>query len=345
MSRPLLHKCAGIVLFLAVVAAFIMLRSASMDQSYKDHLQAKTKRISASFAAFFAKNEYSYETVRPYITETSSQYSDLALLVAFDGASPIANCPNTANFDDMEVYDQIKNDVWSGKFLSTSQTSVVESYYNNKKFYILSASAGKGLLTFVYPRKLPVSFILRFLLEILAVGCIAAACIGMAYLNIQKRLAAAAVKPKSHPKTKAADKSAPKTKAHEKAAPKQKAASRLEPFLLERFSAIAGSVGAESLTLSTINAKSGKPDWIMTSDGDRISRSKIKGESADTRVQILSELAHGSHILRDRSRKVLIPVVINERLAAVIAIMRTKKFTGKEISQIKHSLSGIADFF
>jgi hypothetical protein len=316
-----------------------------MDQSYKDHLQAKTKRISASFAAFFSKNEYSYETVRPYITETSSQYTDLALLVAFDGVSPIANCPNTANFDDMEVYDQIKNDVWSGKFLSASQTSVAESYYNNKKFYIISASAGKGMLTFVYPRKLPISFILRFLLEILAVSCITAACIGMAYLHIQKRLTAAPKKPKKSAKTKAAEKTAVKARTQEKTAPKTKALPRLEPFLLDRFSAIAGSVGAESVTLSTIGIKTGKPDFLMTSDGEKISKSKIKGESADTRAQILGELRHGSHILRDRSRKVLIPVVINERLAAVVAVARSRKFTGKEITQIQHALSGIADFF
>ena len=77
----------------------------------------------------------------------------------------------------------------------------------------------------------------------------------------------------------------------------------------------------------------------------KIVRAKIKGETVDSRSQILNELSKGSHVLRDRSKRVLIPVLQNNILCAIISVSRTKKFTGKEISRIKTAMSGIADFF
>ena len=117
------------------------------------------------------------------------QYSDLALVVVFDSDNrPILLDPNLTILNKPELYDPISSDVMSGKFPATAQIAVTEKYYNSKKFYILSSFSGKGILTLAFPRSLPVAFILRFLLEIIAVSSIAAACIGIGYLMLMKRL-------------------------------------------------------------------------------------------------------------------------------------------------------------
>ena len=85
MTRPFLHKCAGIAAFIAILAAFTALRSASLDHSYQEHLSSKTKKISSTFDAFFLKNEFSKDTITPYLKETLfTRYPDLAFAPVFD---------------------------------------------------------------------------------------------------------------------------------------------------------------------------------------------------------------------------------------------------------------------
>lgn len=340
MTRPFLHKCAGIAAFTAILAGFIVLRSSSLDQSYRDHLTSRTKKISSTLDAFFSKNEFSKDTIGSYLKETTMRHTDLALIaVSGDDGRVLLLSKNNAILAEPEIYDQVADEVYAGRFPASDRITITERYYQSRKFYILPARGAKGVLTLVFPRSLPVAFILRFILEIIAVGCIAAACIGMIYLTLQKRLGAPSAKQKKQPAAKEKEPKKPEPK------PVKKAALKLEPFLLDRFSSIAGHTGAESIMLSTFNAKTGRPDTQLVSDGERIIKTKIKGETADTRVQILAELRRGSHILRDRSRKVLIPVVADGELAAVVSVSRSKKFEGKEISKIKQSLSGIAEFF
>ena len=337
MTRPFLHKCACAPAFLGILAVFILIRSASLDRSYKEYVTGKAAQISSSFDSFFAKNEFSKDTIQSHMKETPSRYKDLALLAISgeDGRvilwDPIY--PDTGNLD---TYNAIVNDIDSGKFPASAKISVAEQYYKSRKFYIIPVHGEKSILTLVFPRSLPVSFILRFILEIIAVGCITAAFAGIVYLTLQKRLVPVSAKSRKQPKEKA-------PKQESRAA--KKTAPRLEPFLLESFSAIAGATGAETLTLTALNAKTGKPESVLVSDGDRIIRTKVKGETADTRAQILEELRHGSHILRDRSRKVLIPVIAHGALSAVVSVSRGKKFTGKDIAQIKHAMSGIDGCF
>ena len=338
MTRPFFFFFSGIADFIAILAAFTALRSASLDHSYRDHLSARTKKISATFDAFFLKNEFSKDTITPYLKETLfTRYPDLAFATVFDPDGQII--VSLMNKDDPEVYGQVYDDIYAGRFPVSDTGAIAEKYYKSRKYYILPARGAKGILTLVFPRSLPVAFILRFILEIIAVGCIAAACIGMIYLTLQKRLSAVNAKPKKQPKAKEKEPKKPEPKPVKKAAPK------LEPFLLESFSAVAGLTGAESVLLSTISAKTGKPEYQLVSDGERIIKTKIKGETADTRTQILAELRRGSHILRDRSRKVLIPVIAHGVFSAIVSVSRGKKFTGRDIAQIKHALSGIDGCF
>ena len=53
MSRPFFYKSTGILLFIIIVTAFIFLRSASLDRSYKNYLIGRTNPYIIILCIFF----------------------------------------------------------------------------------------------------------------------------------------------------------------------------------------------------------------------------------------------------------------------------------------------------
>jgi hypothetical protein len=308
-----------------MVTAFTVLRSSSLDRSYRNHLTERTKNISVSFDTFFSKNEFSRDTISSYLKEVTSRYTELALIaVAGDDGRVILLSKNNSILSEPEIYDLVADDIYSGKFPASGSISISEKYYKSSKFYIIPAVNSKGSLTLVYPRRIPIALIIRFILEIIAVSSITAAIIGMAYLIIMKRT------------------SSPEKKEEKKTAKQEK--KTIGSFLGTAFTAVADEFGTTAASLSMLNPKNSKSEQVFFFDDDSDEQTRAKNEKADLRPEIITELKNGSHVLREKSCRVLIPVIVKGSLCAIFAVSRKKKFTGKDIARLKEILAGIDEF-
>ncbi|MGL4368805.1 MAG: hypothetical protein ACRCUT_03925, partial [Spirochaetota bacterium] len=168
------------------------------------------------------------------------------------------------------------------------------------------------------------------------VSCIACALCGIIFLSLSNQRGSE----KQQKKKKTEKKDTAET------ARKKTPAANIEAFLFEAFTLIEKETEADAISMASLHSRTGKADkFYIMKNGTFIKTKTSREFAADSRGEILRELSRGSHILRDRSRRVLIPLVINETLCAAIIVARAKKITGKEIARIKELLSGIESYF
>ena len=328
------YKVLAVAIASVIILAFIVVRSSFLDQSYRTFLTERSGRIVNAFNSFFTRNEFSQDTISSYLKETTSRYADLALIaVSGEDKRVILLSKNNNILSDPKTYDECADDIYGGRIPVETPPVITAKYYNNTKFYIIPVTGQKGVLTLVYPRRLPASFILRFLLEIIAVSCVASALCGILYLSLLSRRSKTPAKKSSS--------------AEKKPAPaKKEKITTIDAFLFKSFNEIAAQTDADMVSLAALHEKTGKVEkYYILKNGAFVKTKSSKELAPDSRKEIITELSHGSYIMRDRSRRVLIPVVINDALRAMITVSRQKKITGNEVAAIKKQLSGIESFF
>jgi hypothetical protein len=78
-------------------------------------------------------------------------------------------------------------------------------------------------------------------------------------------------------------------------------------------------------------------------DGKFTSTKSPRASTIDTRKELIAEVAKGSPVIRDKGRQVIMPVIARKVLYGFVSVVRSKKFSGTEVTLIKKIASGLAE--
>jgi hypothetical protein len=310
----------------------VLFRSQTFEESYLSYLAKRHAKISASFSAFSSSNELTNENVVVFLGKLTEENDDLSMAGVKDQDGRIIKISaNSALLSNGKAYEELSDLVCSGKLTPQSSTTSLSQYVEGKKYYLVTKAEKNGSVIAVYPRRLPPVMIAKMSAEGFAVLAGSMILYGLILAFIawsgKKALEAKAskeIREKERAKEKAKAENLPAKKG---SSPDDRLYAALHDTVLE--------VDAISVTL-IIFAEGKKTARQIGWNQGRFFSAKIPNvHSVETNEEILSEVGKGSYIIRERGKRIIVPVISDKSLLAVFAVTLPKKAGGAQISIIK----------
>ena len=328
----------GIIICIAVLSTYVSIRATTLESSYISYLSRKVTGLQGSFNNYFAQRDLSKETLSNYLKKATSDNDDLALIaIKGDDTRVLLLSSNNQLLANSSVYDEMVDEVYANKYTAKTGMNHFIRYYNSQKYYLFVTNCNSGSITAVFPRQLPFPFIVRLLVEVIAVaaGTVIILTLLMIYLSswLTKRRNRIPTEPVVEIKTEVKEKQ-----------PEKKQHASGDAAIFEILAAIAENTGSTNISYSAIDMIAMKiRRQYRFSEGKFTSTKSPRSTAIDARKELIAEVAKGSPIIRDKGRLIIMPVIARKVLYGSVAVMRSKKFTGTEVSLIKKISSGLAE--
>jgi hypothetical protein len=332
MSRQTAKTVTAVLFIFISLTAYIMYRTSTFEQSYTKFLSKKFQTIYTSYNAFTTTHEFTHENISSFLSATTEENGDLSLIAVKDNdLRPVKYSANDKILSDSELAKKISEEVFSSTLPVTNEVSFMPIYLKDtgKRFYIFTRAAKTGSVIVVYPRRLPALMIAKMLAEAFAVIALTLIffafilkCIHLIYIRREKSLKDKAVKEKIE----------------------KSEASREEHFYSDLHDIVL-EFDAISVTLLVLPKKNNPARQFGWNQGKYFSAKLPNTPSVETTDEMLREIAKGAHVIRDRGKRIIVPVISNKFLHAVLALNLPKKGTGSQISSIKKRAAMLVKHF
>jgi hypothetical protein len=332
MSRQTAKNITAVILILISLTAYIMHRTRTFEQAYTNFLSKKFQTIYASYNAFTTTHEFTHENISSFLSTTTKENGDLSLIAVKDNdLRPVKYSANEKILSVSDLANKISEEVFSSNLPLSKDVSFMPIYLKEtgKRFYIFTRAAKTGSVIAVYPRRLPALMIAKMLAEAFAV--IALTLILFAFLL--KCIQIISVRREKYLKEKSSREKTEKSNA-----------SRDEHFYAD-LQKIVLEYDAISVTLLVLPQKKNPARQFGWNQGKFFSAKLPNTPSVETTEEMLLEIAKGTHVIRDRGKRIIVPVISQKFLHAVLALNLPKKCTGSQISAIKKRAALLAKHF
>ena len=324
-------RLAGIITAIVAASAYVSFRAYSIDERYTDYLENEIKEIKRNYNSYFTTRELAKDDISSFLTIITKRFNDISLIaVRGEDERPLLLIANNSLRGNTSLYNDISEDIYSNLLPASEGVSHTVKYYQNAKYYLFSVKCDRGSLTAVYPRKLPFMLALRLILETLFIIVIVAIIFGAVYLKYSPSAAVTAGNEKLE-KTRPAQKPSPVT------------VLSADEYIMSDIEKCAIAVGAENISVMILDSTGRRG---MRNIGWKDKRfyvgSKPRNGSIETRVEILEELATGSSIIREKGKRILLPVLRKKNLSGILTVSCGHKLTGNDISMAEKYAKSIA---
>jgi Na+-transporting methylmalonyl-CoA/oxaloacetate decarboxylase gamma subunit len=332
MSRQTAKTVAAVVFIVISLTAYIVYRTSTFEQSYTNFLSKKFQTIYAAYNSFTTTHEFTHENISSFLAKTTEENGDLSLIAVKDNdLRPVKYSANDKILSDSELSKKISEEVFSSSLPLSSDVSFMPIYLKDtgKRFYIFTRAAKTGSVIAVYPRRLPALMIAKMLAEAFAVVAMTLILFAflLKFIQLLFMRREKAVKEKSS-----------------KDKIEKSNASRDEHFYSD-LQKIVLEFDAVSVTLLVLPKKNNPARQFGWNQGKFFSAKLPNTPSVETTEEMLREIAKGTHVIRDRGKRIIVPVLSEKFLHAVLALNLPQKCTGSQINAIKKRAATLAKHF
>jgi len=324
-------RLAGIITAIVAAIAYVSFRAYSIDERYTEYLENDIKEIKRNYNSYFTSRELAKDDISSFLTIITKKFNDISLIaVRGEDERPLLMIANNSIRGNTSLYNDISEDIYSNLLPASEGISHTVKYYQNTKYYLFSVKCDRGSLTAVYPRKLPFMLALRLILETLFIIVVVAIIFGAVYLKYSSSTAVIAE-----------DKKSKDSRAEKKTSPVTSISA--DENIMSDIEKCAIAVGAENVSVIILDSTGRRG---MRNIGWKDKRfyvgSKLKNGSVETRIEIIEELATGSSIIRDKGKRILLPVLKKKNLSGILTVSCGRKLAGNDISTAEKYAKSIA---
>jgi hypothetical protein len=323
MSRKIIAIC-GIIFCLGALSGYVIFRANTFEESYLSYLSKRHAKLGTAFNNFAATNELTNENITIFLNKLTEENDDLSMVgIKNQDGRIIRVSANSSILSNGKVYEELSDLVCSGKLSPQNVTTNLSQYTEGKKYYAVTKAEKNGSVIAIYPRMLPPVMIAKMSAEGFSVLAGSMILYGLLLALItwtrkKKAFIGAELERRSKEKAEIQKKN-------------QLAETRLHTSLHDTVI----EVDAISVTLIIFSTGSKTARQIGWNQG-RFFNAKIPNiHSIETNEEMLREIGKGAYIIRDRGKRIIVPVVSGEALIAVFAVTLPKKAGGTQIAQIK----------
>lgn len=322
-SRKITAFC-GIIFCLGALSGYVFFRAQTFEESYLSYLSKRHAKLGSSFNSFSSSNELTNENITIFLNKLTEENDDLSMVGIKDQDGRIIRISaNSSILANGKVYEELSDLVCSGKLTPQSATTSISYYTDGKKYYAVTKAEKNGSVIAVYPRMLPSTMIAKMSAEGFSV--LAGSMIFYAFfLALVSWLR----------KKKAVIQAEMERRSKERA----ETAKRIQVADDKLFSLLHDTViDVDAISVTLIIFTEGKKSarQIGWNQG-RFFNAKIPNvHSVETNEEMLNEIGKGAYIIRDRGKRIIVPVISQKALIAVFAVTLPKKAGGSQISLIK----------
>jgi hypothetical protein len=332
----------GIIICVAILAAYVAFRASTLESTYISYLSRKVSGLQTSFNNYFMQRDLSTETLSNFLKKATVENSDLALIaIKGEDTRVLLLSSNNQLLADSSVYDEMVDEIYANKFTAKTGITHVIRYYNSQKYYLFVTNCNTGSITAVFPRRLPFPFLIRLLVEVIAVAAGTVIILTLLMIYLSTWLTKRKNRIQTEPIEKTESNEPPQLKS-EKPANKQRSSG--DAAIFEILSEIAEEIKSTNVSYSAIDmiAMKIRRQYRFT-DGKFTSTKSPRASTIDTRKELIAEVAKGSPVIRDKGRQIIMPVIARKVLYGFVSVVRSKKFSGTEVTLIKRIASGLAE--
>ena len=324
-------RLAGIITAIVAVSVYVSFRAYSIDERYTEYLENDIKEIKRNYNSYFTSRELAKDDISSFLTIITKKFNDISLIaVRGEDERPLLMIANNSIRGNTSLYNDISEDIYSNLLPASEGISHAVKYYQNTKYFLFSVKCDRGSLTAVYPRKLPFMLALRLILETLFILIVVAIIFGAIYLKYSSNTIASGMEEKPE-NARSSQKPSPKT------------AVSADESIMSDIEKCAIAVGADNVSIIILD-QTGRRG--MRSIGWKDKRfyvgAKPKSGSVESRIEIIEELATGSSIIRDKGKRILLPVLKKKNLSGILTVSCGIKLTGTDISTAEKYAKSIA---
>lgn len=321
-------RIAGIITAVIAAASYVSFRAYSIDERYTEYLEDEVKEIRRGYNAYFTSRELAKDDISSFLTIITKKFNDIALVaVRGEDERPLLMIANNTVRGNTALYNEMSEDIYSNAFPASGSIVHAVRYYQNAKYYYFTIKCDRGSISVVFPRKLPFTLALRLILETLFIIVVIAFLFGVIYLKYSANQT-----PSQDVQSRPGKKKTAETKE-----------ISADEYIMSEIEKCATSITAESIVITFINYSNKLAvRSISWKNNKLLIINKPKGTSIESKKEIIAELSTGSSIIRDKGKKILLPIISRKHFAGIMTVSMNQKLSGNEISTAEKYAKSIA---
>lgn len=318
---------AGIITTTVLLFSYVSFRSGSIEGEYVKTLTAQTDHLAIAFSGFEKDRPAAGRNLNRFLAEMTRENPNMALLAVADGSNRVlAGSKNDRYIRDRASFDELTAAFSRGELAPKKNAGYAVRYLEQTKFYFYVKETPSGRLLIAFPYKLRGKLMVKLLLEIALIVILAVILTTALYLYLVRRERPAPVRAAS-------------PEAMEKpAGPEETTAADRVPAqspVAEAVAAISTRHTGARISLYIVNpAMTGLEKHLEFTDGAHVPMDG-SADSIDTTDEIGEELGHGSMLVLNRGKRLIIPIMHRGDLIGAVGASRSEAFSGPEISEFK----------
>jgi len=351
MNRTVKTIISGIFLTAAAVVIFFSLRIDSFENEYTSIIMRSSDKLTLEISEIIKLDRNDLSSFAGTALNTFSKGGRLALAVITNENYAIQKIwRNDSIARTKDQFDAIINDFIEKKIVLHGDNRFIVRYYRvndgaastQVKYYLFPGNTGGMRTLFAYVYSPDRRMILMFGLELLLVFIAGMVITLLVYISMKRKEG-----PREEPVTDYVDLNAGGRllEKEEKTVRVSEVRPRgpLDDYLYELFSNLKKVFQAEKLSLYVYT------DNALVKSHELKGNSFLKIDSENFDVMSMdpetgNEMKKNSHMLFDKGRKVLFPVIRNESFLGAVSAVRDDEFSAEEIGEIMTGLAGLPEF-